>query len=683
MTTESQSKRRTTSLSEQQVDRHASFNSSHASVNSSDNEDVNDDDNNMKIKPIIKEGGGTASRNSRYNKLQELLIELQRRFPYLQKAVAKFKSIPPRYRLLFVVFWVLSKFVIMFLLFYVVGQTHSWTQSFRTSNVGSSSSSSSTASIRDMHVNGLPYHFQSQSQQSQSQQSQSQQSKRPIKILYIVTSLAEFDSGKRATVKGKDRLGHVLLPVLVDNVESMTTMMSEQQGSDSTSSAETSTTMADTTTLPLYQVDVYLILAYQLTPDRRAEIRNRLPATVGLQIWDDSCPLGYDRKSQHPDQIRDNTRALARNHRLVIKDKLPYYDLFLAWEDDMRVTGPHVQQFLQQTHALDILRAQAPATLPDVPEPMDPSDQKFFGAMTKQQLDRLIPGFVRVEVLLNATEHGAQLTLDPIPLDYQFAVTKSDSDNHNTNAADNTANVVTTTTTQEERHFDPQPCCQVHMSPNDETPVHPDRSDVVVWETSIKALSARQLPASSAHEQTRSLLDWVVLLPGPGKRLPKDQLMGGYWSGRDGAFGDEIKPSPGMPDLIAQQGGWMATREQIMRLHTAQCQGAFVPPFDEPIYRADGQESMNVEFYSGGYQFFTGVLGGCNMQRIVSLHPDHFSKHFVYHVANNKQRQLAARRMVQADHLFGQLNTVQKRAEQAKASMLSTSSNSQANTYKL
>ena len=80
---------------------------------------------------------------------------------------------------------------------------------------------------------------------------------------------------------------------------------------------------------------------------------------------------------------------------------------------------------------------------------------------------------------------------------------------------------------------------------------------------------------------------------------------------------------------------------------------------------------MNVEFYSGGYQFFTGVLGGCNMQRVISMHPDHFSKHFIYHVANNKQRQLSSQRMVRADHLFGQLNTVKKRAEKAKESMQS------------
>ena len=93
--------------------------------------------------------------------------------------------------------------------------------------------------------------------------------------------------------------------------------------------------------------------------------------------------------------------------------------------------------------------------------------------------------------------------------------------------------------------------------------------------------------------------------------------------------------------------------------------GSFVPPFDPPMYHKDGQESFNVEFWSGGYQFFTGVRGGCNMQRIISVHPDYFGNHFLYHVANNKQRQLNQERMLRADNLFAQLNTVRKAAKKA------------------
>jgi hypothetical protein len=55
------------------------------------------------------------------------------------------------------------------------------------------------------------------------------------------------------------------------------------------------------------------------------------------------------------------------------------------------------------------------------------------------------------------------------------------------------------------------------------------------------------------------------------------------------------------------------------------------------------------------------------MRRIISLHPEHFSKHFLYHVANNKQKQLSTQRMVRADHLWGQLNSVRNAAIRAMA----------------
>jgi hypothetical protein len=111
----------------------------------------------------------------------------------------------------------------------------------------------------------------------------------------------------------------------------------------------------------------------------------------------------------------------------------------------------------------------------------------------------------------------------------------------------------------------------------------------------------------------------------------------------------------------------MATREQILQLNSDLCQGSFLPPFDAPQHAGDGHIMKNVEFWSGGYQLFTGVRGGCNMQRVVSM--DHFSKHFIYHVANNKQKQLSQERLVRADHLYAQLNSVQKAAKRTKASM--------------
>lgn len=51
------------------------------------------------------------------------------------------------------------------------------------------------------------------------------------------------------------------------------------------------------------------------------------------------------------------------------------------------------------------------------------------------------------------------------------------------------------------------------------------------------------------------------------------------------------------------------------------------------------------------------------MQRIVSINPDHFHLHFLYHTANNKQREKGLGRFTRATDLLGMLNTVRKNAE--------------------
>jgi hypothetical protein len=526
-----------------------------------------------------------------------LILELTRRLPVLVRLKKRYNDIPPAFKYACFFLWVAWKILFTIFIVYVIGgRPHSNTQSDAQVAMGQVSDNNKQADL-------------------------------PLtRVLYIITSLSEYNNGRRSTVKGQDRLAEVMVPVLIDSLESMTFVP-----------------FADVR----FQVDVVLILAYELRPEREEYIRQQLPPGVGLEIWDDACPLGYDHSTE---KVSDNTRALARQHRYVIKDKFDYYDVFLAFEDDMRITGQHVHNYLKQSRKLDVLRKAAPESVSNVPENMDPLHQKYFGPWTRQQMDRLVPGFVRVEVLQNETAYGAQTELDPIPLDYMF------EDYTNPSAP------------PRECHFDATICCHVQMHPNVDTPIHPTKDKVIIWETAIKALSARQLPAlpDSGNDG-----EWAILLPGPGKRLTDSELIGGYWSGREGAFGkDVVKPSPGMPDLIAQQGGWMATREQLYRMDGGLCQGRFLPPFDKPIYRKDGQESMNVEFWSGGYQFFTGVLGGCNMQRVLTMNPDDYSKQFIYHVANNKQRQLSRSRMLRADHLMAQLNTVVKMAQRAKQKVL-------------
>lgn len=514
---------------------------------------------------------------------RSLSRELGRRIPFSGKVATLWNRVPRRVRVCLLLTWILWKLTITLLFLRLV-----WAGASKTASPWAHFGFGSATLVTEAAT--VP----------------------PTRILYIVTALAEYNNGKRETVKGQDRLGDVLVPVLVDSVNSLVAHD--------------------------YTVDVYLILGYKLRPERRQMIVNRLPTGVGLQVWNDAIPLGYP-DGKDPKTMELNTRALSRQHRFVVKDKLQFYDLFSVWEDDIRITGAHVQHFLQMSAELKRLYDQAPLEVGGVPEDMKPKKMRFFGQMTKRQMQRLIPGFVRVEVLLDneKTARALDTAKSPLPLDHDFDGVDS--------------------------HFDPSICCDVpDMQPNNGIPKRPSVNDVVVWETNVTALSLREMPGSS-------ILDWVVLLPGPGKMLKPDDLIGGYWSGRDGAFGDLEKPSPGVGRLFAQQGGWMATREQIVHLNSGQCHGSFLPPYDLPAFPGDGHVMKNVEFWSGGYQFFTGVRGGCNMQRLISFHPDSFSKHFIYHTANNKQKQLSKSRLVRADDLFGQLNSVRKAAERTKAKM--------------
>lgn len=542
-------------------------------------------DEKTKIVPCLPE--------ERRKKVEKQCHNIQQTVPGAKKMMDVVNLLPPRVRVVILTLWLLWKFFVVFMFIHIA---------LTASQITDSSSDQLTT---DALVAG-------NGNQNDA-----------TRILYIVTTLAEFNTGHRKTEKGQDRLGEVLIPVLVDSIERMV-----QEPFNN-------------------HVDVYIIAAFELRKEREDYIRSRLPAGVGLEIWDDACPLGYEAKHSE-DKVIDNTRALARQHRYVIKDKLPYYDLFVAFEDDMRITGDHVSHFLKMSNEIDQLRLEAPQTVPNLlPVNLDPKQMKYHGAMTRDQMDRLIPGFIRVEVLLDEKVNGAQTELANIDRDFTFEVTKKGA------------------VKEKEIHFNPRICCHVQMQPNKATPVSPPPQDVIIWETNIKALSALNMPKPKVGRPS-AMIDWVGVLPGPGKRLNEQLLIGGYWSGRDGAFGAEPKPGGGQPDIIAQQGGWMATRSQLLRMNNEKlCMGSFVPPFDEPMYKKDGQESMNVEFWSGGYQLFTGVRGGCNMQRVISLHPDYFSSHFIYHVANNKQKQLSRERMLRADNLFGQFNTVRKSAEKA------------------
>jgi hypothetical protein len=384
-----------------------------------------------------------------------------------------------------------------------------------------------------------------------------------------------------------------------------------------------------------FLVDVFLICHFEMKPERLELIRHSLAPGVGVDVWSDATPLGYDTASDKPlRKLEYRTLHLARQHRFVIKDKLLHYDMFVVFEDDMLIKASHVEHFIAVTQELQSLAEKAPTDLSDTNDKTKP-DQQYFGEMTKGQIQRMIPGYMRVEVLLDEVNYGAQTQTGPVPVDLKFNGKSS--------------------------HVDSEPCCHVSANvTNENRPAKPGHYSLMIWETNIIALGVRQMPV-------KSWLNWVVLLRGPNQgQLNKNQIIGDYWSNRNhDYYGKNVRPAPQEFKYINNQGGWMATRDQLWRWHTDQCPGGFLPPYEGPHYNHDGLDMRNVEWYSGGMQLST-VRHACNLQRIILLEPHNFSKSLLYHSANNKQRQLQEKSeemFSKANTLLGQLNTIKKRAE--------------------
>jgi len=416
------------------------------------------------------------------------------------------------------------------------------------------------------------------------------------RILYIVTTLNEYNSGTRNTEKGSDRLQETLIPVVSQGIATMV-----QAG---------------------YRVDLFLVCHFTMRPERLQLVQHALPKGVKVDVWSDATPLGYDTSKKGFTTLENRTLHLARQHRFVIKERLMDYDIFVNFEDDMYITARHVQYFVNVTTELERLAAHAPS---ETLLTKDQAVQSYHGSMTKEQLLRMMPGFIRVEALLDEDTYPAQSNTGPVPL--------------------------------VESRVDPSVCC--HPPSRKNIPDKPPSHKLMLWETNIKALGIRQLPADS-------FLDWAVLLRGPSQtKLNATSTIGDYWSNRNNDYyPNERRPIPMEFKYINNQGGWMATRNQLWRWHTRQCPGGFLPPYEAPHYRFDGLDMRNVEWYSGGMQLCT-VRHACNLQRIIPI--AQLSSALLYHTANNKQRQLAGKRestFTKADTLLGQLLTIQARAEQ-------------------
>jgi hypothetical protein len=290
----------------------------------------------------------------------------------------------------------------------------------------------------------------------------------PFRVLLIITSLSEYDKGTRGTLRGYDRLQNVLLPPLLDSVNSMTS-----RG---------------------WHVDVYLILGYTLLPERRQIIQNALPHNVGLEIWDDAIPLFYansfNKRPKVDQSLTMADHALSRQHRFVLRDKLEHYDFFSCFEDDMRIMDTHVLNFLEMSNDIwemheralgsedGMVRVDGGEEMSSKRVRHQPNDKATVGndvvddPISAEHIERLFPGLLRVEVLDRQPNHP--LRAEGVLNNHRFVKEVPPSDSKSTLSS--------------------KKCCEENDPPRGKMTSHPSIEEVVMWETNIQATGVRRYP---------------------------------------------------------------------------------------------------------------------------------------------------------------------------------------------
>jgi hypothetical protein len=323
----------------------------------------------------------------------------------------------------------------------------------------------------------------------------------------------------------------------------------------------------------------------------------------------------------------------------------------------MRVTQTHVQNHQEIMTEIAALRKKAsPSNQITMPDVRDPT--AFLYDLSETQLAHIRPGLIRVEVLPKEKQkQRIQEDLDPIAVSKTTSATRLETPKRDNST--NSQNV------SAEELLDARPCCHTkhHAATINKGNPTPNSTELMAWEAGILGMSVRRLPS----------LGWVAMLPGPFKLGPNtvpgfEPIM---YKGPNGDGSQSLDlinharapKSSSDPRYVAQSAGWISSRREILEFHTSLCVGGFLPPFDHENFLMDGLHRHNVEFWSGGIQLWCGT---CNIQRILLLDPPNFSKHLIYHTANNKQMKIAQDRLVRVTDLLGQLYTLQQQASNVK-----------------
>lgn len=279
-----------------------------------------------------------------------------------------------------------------------------------------------------------------------------------------------------------------------------------------------------------YKMTVVLIAAWA-AEERREELTESLrgcgaPLTFG--IWQNAA-------IRHG-QGREND--LPRKHRFLVRDMLEDFDVFSCWEDDMFITSSHLSHFLRTSAALEAMALSAPTALHSAP-----AGPSWRAGLTRAQLERIFPALLRVEEL-RGEAHPDDATNTPTASRQKGWKEKCCSP-----LPQHAASRVV--------------ACSLCSARDKAGGGNLSAGDLVSWEWGAFHMGVRPLPPPVGWVGVASGAGWLSSFTSHGAdgMAPACRLIG-----RQGAAvrTDTGAPCQKLPaGFLGQQGGWMATREQV------------------------------------------------------------------------------------------------------------------------